>query len=242
MSFMRFISIYVFLFGTMHMVMGEDMRNIQQVANVNASTCIQNAAVHYLALGDSYSAGTSVELEKSFPKQLANRLQKDAQKKVITQVIAKAGWRTDQLLDSLNYATSQSSYDVITLWIGVNNHYQKKPFKKYKKEFALLLTQAIKLAKGDPRRVFVISIPDWGFTPFGEKDGRKNISKEIDKYNAFARNKATEYNASYISIVDISRESLRDANLVAKDGLHPSGMAYKRFVERVYPVVSKTFD
>jgi len=239
---MRLLYISFLLFGTMNIAIGEDMRNIEQVFDPSARNIIQDSTFHYLALGDSYSAGTSVRLEKSFPHQLANRLRKDTQKKVITQVIAKAGWRTDELLDSLRFGTSRSSYDIVTLWIGVNNQYQKRPFNKYKKEFPLLLTQAIKLARGDASRVFIISIPDWGYTPFGEKDGRKNISKEIDKYNTFARNKAKEYKAAYISIVDISRESLRDANLVARDGLHPSGMAYKRFLERICPIVTKVLN
>ena len=197
----------------------------------------QDSTIHYLALGDSYSAGTGVRMEKSFPIQLANCLQKQTKKKILTQVIAKAGWRTDELKDSLTSSTALSSYDLVTLWIGVNNHYQKKPFSKFKKEFPKLLARAIKLAKGNASHVFVISIPDWGFTPFGEKDGRKNISKEINKYNDFVSSQAKEQGASYVSIVDLSRESIRDANLVAKDGLHPSGLAYQGFVERVCPSI-----
>ncbi len=238
---MRFFHISLWLFGMISLAIGSDRHIVRHSSILYETKSAQDSTLHYLALGDSYTAGTSVRAPKSFPQQLAGSLEKDMKKAIVPEVIAKAGWRTDELLDSLKSGTARTSYDIVTLWIGVNNHYQKKSFKKYKKEFPILLSEAIKLANGDANRVFVVSIPDWGYTPFGEKDGRKNISKEVDKYNAYASMKANEYEANYVSIIDISRESIRDANLIAKDGLHPSGIAYRRFVERICPMMVKTF-
>jgi len=242
MVYMRLLQISLLISIMMSFTTKEDSykeHNVQKTLKVRVS---QDSTIHYLALGDSYTAGTSVRAGKSFPSQLTTCLQKKLERKVKLEVIAKAGWRTDDLLGALKSEVLKTSYDVVTICIGVNNHYQKKSFGQYKKEFPRLLEQAIKLAGGDASHVFVISIPDWAYTPFGEKDGRKNISKEIDKYNAFAKKTTDERKARFISITDLSREGLNDANLVAKDGLHPSGMAYQRFVERICPSITTVLN
>lgn len=200
-------------------------------------TISQDSIIQYLALGDSYTVGTSVSEDENFPSQLANLIQNNIKKKVKLEIIARAGWRTDQLLNVVNLGTIEPTYDFVTLLIGVNNQYQKKTFSQYKKEFPKLLKEAIKLTNGEPSHVIVVSIPDWAYTPFGIKNGRKNISKEIDKYNNFAKVSAEMHNVSFISITDITRNGIKKPNLVANDGLHPSGIAYRHFVDRIYPTV-----
>ncbi|MEZ4969406.1 MAG: GDSL-type esterase/lipase family protein [Flavobacteriaceae bacterium] len=135
-----------------------------------------------------------------------------------------------------------SSYDLVSLLIGVNNQYQGKPFGVYTQEFPLLLERAISLAYGNPKNVVVISIPDYAYTPFGEGRNTDKISKEIDEYNAFAEATALQKGVPFVNITDITRDGLVVPELVAGDGLHPSGVAYKRFVDEIYPVVLPIFE
>ncbi|MFH6603614.1 SGNH/GDSL hydrolase family protein [Maribacter algicola] len=199
---------------------------------------VERPTYSYLALGDSYTVGESVTSKSSFPKQLEKSLEASLRIKVQTQILAKTGWRTDNLLDAIETADLKTSYDFVTLLIGVNNQYQDIPFARYEKEFPELLSHAIKLANGNSAKVIVVSIPDWGFTPFGKNRDRQKISAEIDLYNSFAKKVAEDSQVHFINITDISREGLERPELVANDGLHPSKEAYKLFVERIGPIIS----
>ncbi len=128
-------------------------------------------------------------------------------------------------------------YDLVTLLIGVNNQFQNKPFSLYEAEFPILINKAITFAKGDKTNVIVVSIPDYAFTPFGQnRPNPSTISDEIDLYNSFAQNYCEQNGITFINITDITREGLNNPNLVASDGLHPSKLAYSKFVERLRPV------
>lgn len=214
----------------------------QQEDVVNLPIAIEErdsvAKISYLALGDSYTIGESVPNNKSFPKQLEKRLEDDLNIKVQTKIIAQTGWRTDNLLDAIATADLESSYDFVTLLIGVNNQFQGVNFVKYEEEFPELLATAIKFAGNNPSRVVIVSIPDWSFTPFGKNRDGENIASEIDTYNAFAKLKAEASEVQFIEITDITREGLAKPELVAGDGLHPSAVAYKLFVDRIAPKIS----
>ncbi|MCK0134239.1 SGNH/GDSL hydrolase family protein [Arenibacter sp. S6351L] len=202
----------------------------------------ESGTYNYLALGDSYTIGASVTTAEIFPIQLKERLEQGLKVSVNTEIIAVTGWRTDNLLDAINKGTLLPSYDLVTLLIGVNNQYQGKPFRVYTKEFPQLLERAITLAYGNPKNVVVISIPDYAYTPFAEGRNTDKISKEIDEYNAFAKATALQNGVPFVNITDITRNGLTNPDLVAGDGLHPSGEAYKRFVDELYPVVLPIFD
>jgi lysophospholipase L1-like esterase len=202
----------------------------------------ESGTYNYLALGDSYTIGASVENNDSFPLQLKDRLEQGIKIKVNTEIIAVTGWRTDNLLDAVSRGTQLPSYDLVTLLIGVNNQYQGKPFSVYTREFPQLLEKAIALAYGNPKNVVVISIPDYAYTPFAEGRNTDKISKEIDEYNAFAKSVALQNGVPFVNITDITRNGLSNPELVAGDGLHPSGEAYKRFVDVLYPVVLPIFE
>ncbi len=192
----------------------------------------------YLALGDSYTIGESIPAKSSFPKQLEKSLEESLGVKVQTQILARTGWRTDNLLDAIEAADLNTYYDFVTLLIGVNNQYQDIPFVRYEEEFPKLLSYALRLANGNSSRVIVVSIPDWGFTPFGQNQDRQKISSEIDEYNAFAKKIAEDSQVHFVNITDISREGIERPELVANDGLHPSKEAYKLFVDRIGPIIS----
>ena len=191
--------------------------------------------VRYLALGDSYTIGQSVCATCRFPEQLKDSIQKQLNPNdlISVRVIAQTGWTTSNLKSAIATQNPGTNFDLVTLLIGVNNQYQNKPFSLYEQEFPELVTIAIEKAKGNRNNVIVVSIPDYAYTPFG--NGNTTISTQIDIYNAFAENYCNENNITFVNITDITRQGLAQPILVANDGLHPSDLAYSRFVERILP-------
>ena len=182
----------------------------------------------FLALGDSYTIGESVTESERWPTQLAAKLEFSE-----PRIIATTGWRTDQLKQAIEAATLKPEYDLVSLLIGVNNQYQGKPILVYEREFEELLQTAIKLARGKKEKVFVVSIPDYGYTPFG-KPKQEKISEALDQYNAINKRIAEKFGVTYFNITGISRKGFDDPDLVAADGLHPSGKMYAQWVEVIY--------
>lgn len=191
--------------------------------------------LNYLALGDSYTIGQSVCETCRFPIQLQDSLEKilPSNKIISTKIIATTGWTTTNLIAAIATQNPTNDYDLVTLLIGVNNQYQNKPFSLYEQEFPELVNIAITKAKGNKANVIVVSIPDYAYTPFG--NGNTTISTQIDAYNAFAENYCIENNITFVNITDITRQGLSQPNLVATDGLHPSEIAYSKFVELILP-------
>ena len=178
--------------------------------------------VKFLALGDSYTIGESVVATERWPVQLMDSLNARGLEFVDHKIIAVTGWRTDNLKDAIHDAKiKKDEYSLVSLLIGVNNFYQGKTVESYKPEFEELLRTAISIAGGVTSRVFVLSIPDYGYTPFG-KNNQETISKGIDAFNAANQAITQNLGVRYINITDISRRGLSEPDLVAFDGLHPS--------------------
>ncbi|MCF8413210.1 MAG: SGNH/GDSL hydrolase family protein [Melioribacteraceae bacterium] len=197
----------------------------------------------YLALGDSYTIGESVSESERYPVQLKNRLFDKNIKIDSLKIIAKTGWTTDELNDAINLENPSNDYDLVTLLIGVNNQYRGRSAESFRPEFIELLNRAVGFAKGDSSRVIVISIPDWGVTPFGDRDRRTpaEIGAEIDSYNSIKEEECLNRGIKYIHITDISREAKTDMELLAFDQLHPSGKMYSLWVERILPLAEEIF-
>jgi acyl-CoA thioesterase I len=189
----------------------------------------------YLALGDSYTIGQSVCETCRFPNQLQTELKNNLSTKdvFVTNIIAQTGWTTTNLKSAIATQNPSNDYDLVTLLIGVNNQYQNKPFSLYEQEFPELVNIAIAKAKGIKANTIVVSIPDYAYTPFG--NGNTTISTQIDSYNSFAENYCIQNNIAFVNITDITRLGIIQPNLVANDGLHPSELAYSKFVERILP-------
>ncbi|MES2779231.1 MAG: SGNH/GDSL hydrolase family protein [Bacteroidota bacterium] len=193
--------------------------------------------IRYLALGDSYTKGESVSQRESFPYLLTDHLNKDSHSEVLeTKVIAQTGWTTTSLLASINEQEFTDTYDLVTLLIGVNNQYQGKSIEAYQRDFIQCLQKATELAGGKSNKVVVISIPDYGYTPFGAGN-REVISADIDAFNGVNKSIADSIGVSYINITSISRSGFE--GLVASDGLHPSGKQYKLWVDAMQVVVKE---
>lgn len=205
------------------------------------------SVVRYLALGDSYTIGESVDESERWPMQLASMLESSPQiaKSIAgtegggieVAIIARTGWTTDELWDGIQARKIQPPYDLVSLLIGVNNQYRGLDIEEYRKSFVFLLNKSIEYAGGDANRVIVLSIPDWGVTPFaGDRDSKK-IADEINQYNAVSRAETEKAGAHYIDITPISREAVNDPSLIAGDGLHPSGKMYAEWAKLALPVV-----
>ena len=190
----------------------------------------------YLALGDSYTVGTSVEESERWPVQLADRLRVDGVQVELT-VIAHDGWTTDELWQGIREQNPQPPFDIVSLLIGVNNQFRGYDIEQYRRQFAMLLAEAIEYAGGDASRVFVVSIPDWGVTPFAEGREREKVASEIDAFNAVNREETLRAGARYVDITPVSRQAANDMSLLATDRLHPSGKMYAMWVELAYPIV-----
>lgn len=190
----------------------------------------QAQTLKFLALGDSYTIGESVKEEERWPEQLASALRKQGKSIEKPRIIATTGWRTDQLKKAIEEANLKPEYDLVSLLIGVNNQYQGKSAESYTPEFEELLKTAIRLAGGKKENVFVVSIPDYGFTPFGQPK-QEQITKALDEYNAINKKITEKAGVRYFHITDISRKGFEQPDLVADDKLHPSGVQYKLWVE-----------
>jgi len=189
----------------------------------------------YLALGDSYTIGESVTASESFPYQFAAQLKLQGINVANPKVIAKTGWTTDELQAAIKAENLTQTFDFVTLLIGVNNQYRGYSKVTYRKEFKELLQTAITFAGGNKKRVFVLSIPDWGVTPFGLSSGKstKAIADEIDAFNAIKKEETLAIGLSYTDITPGSRKAATDLSLVAKDGLHYSAKMHLQWAMSV---------
>ena len=194
----------------------------------------------YLALGDSYTIGQSVPETENFPNQVVTLLKKDSLKGQL-KIIATSGWTTDQLKTAIVHAENEGSllvnYDIVTLLIGVNNQYQGRDAADYKSKFEELLQKAVALAGNKANHVIVISIPDWGVTPFGLTRDPVKTAKEIDAYNIINKQLAQQYEVNYTEVTGYTREAANDNSLLAVDGLHYSGKEYAIWAEKLAEII-----
>lgn len=196
---------------------------------------ITTPSPRFLALGDSYTIGESVAVADRWPNQLARQLRKGGIDIADPEIIAKTGWTTDELSSAIDAAKPRGPYALVTLLIGVNNQYRGRDAEQYRKEFVALLHRAIAFAGGDAKRVVVVSIPDWGVTPFAADRDRARIGTEIDHFNAINAEETKRAGARYADITPVSRHAATDATLVAPDGLHPSAKMYTSWVSVIEP-------
>jgi lysophospholipase L1-like esterase len=192
----------------------------------------------FLALGDSYTIGESVDVKERWPEQLSAALNAQGKNIGRPQIIGVTGWRTDQLKKAIEEAHLTSDYGLVSLLIGVNNQYQKRTAESYAPEFEELLRKAIELAGGDKTKVIVLSIPDYGYTTFG-KPNQAEISSAIDEFNKVNQSITEKMGVKYINITDLTRQGLSNPEYVAGDGLHPSGKMYSLWIPRILKALAE---
>lgn len=200
-----------------------------------------NQSLRILALGDSYTIGESVAENERWPDRLAAML---SEKNIQTDVtiIARTGWTTSELWQGIQADPPRGRYDLVSLLIGVNNQYRGYDINKYRDEFRFLLEKAIEYAGGKPEHVILLSIPDWGVTPFASGRDRDKIANDIDAFNLINLDQSKKMGVNYIDVTLASREALNDPGLVAGDGLHPSGKMYAEWAKLVLPVAIRILE
>lgn len=206
------------------------------LAIVLLGICMNAVAVapkRYLALGDSYTIGESIAESGRLPLQLTAALRAQGRDYDDPEIIARTGWTTKELQDAIALAKPKAPFDLVTLLIGVNNQYRGGDLRRYRSEFSKLLMHAIALAGRDKNQVLVLSIPDWGVTPFARNDkrGSRRIGKQIDAFNAEAEDVCRKNGVRFINITRASRDRGGEIDMLAADGLHPSAEMYARWVE-----------
>lgn len=188
-------------------------------------------------MGDSYTSGRLVNPDQTFPALLTQKLNNKHIATAKPTVLAREGWRTDELLKAIMDTKPDHRFNFVTLLIGVNNQFQHKDIKTYRSEFKQLLDSAIAIAGGKAGHVIVLSIPDWGVTPFAVTRNPDKIAEEIDAYNAINKDLAKQVGALYINITGLSRDVANDPETLAADQLHPSGKMYNWWADKVAAVI-----
>jgi lysophospholipase L1-like esterase len=186
-----------------------------------------------LALGDSYTIGEGVAVRDRWPVQFARLLRAAGVETAEPTIVARTGWTTAELLAGIERADLDATFDLVTLQVGVNNQYRGLDVVEYRRELRELLDRAAIFAGGRPERVTVLSIPDWSVTPFAAGRDRKRIAREIDDFNAAAREEAEQRCATFVDVTPSSRQAAGDASLLAADGLHPSAKLYALWAKLV---------
>ncbi|WP_247653580.1 SGNH/GDSL hydrolase family protein [Flavobacterium sp. CS20] len=190
----------------------------------------------YLALGDSYTIGEGLKIENSWPYQLQDLLNNNGFNIEQPKIIAKTGWRTDELIRAIQeQKTDEKQYDIVSLLIGVNNQYQNKALSQYKKEFKKLLEIAISKCKSNNQGVFVVSIPDYGVTPFAQEKDKPNAIKELKKYNTIAKKQCQKHDVAFYDITDLSAKLSHSDEMLINDRLHPNDKQYQAWVQSLLP-------
>ena len=197
----------------------ENQNNIIPDMNLN------NPIRTFLALGDSYTIGESVDEKDRWSKQLIDLLKTNFN---FTKhdIVARTGWTTSELTQAIEAKKLTEQYEMVSLLIGVNNQYRGQSLDSYRVEFRNLLNKSIKFAKDDAKKVIVLSIPDWGKTPFARGQDTQKIASEIDAFNNVAKEECKKLNIVFIDITEITRKNT-DTSMFAIDGLHYSGKMHR---------------
>ena len=203
---------------------------------VPQQTDLPGQTIRFLALGDSYTIGQGVSEEDRWPEQLAAQLDEQGIETQVT-IIARTGWTTDDLLFSLATKPPEGTYNLVSLLIGVNDQFRGGEPEEYRVRFRELLEQAIVFAGNNPQNVIVLSIPDWVVTPYAERMPPRSLEFDIDDFNQVNLQEAQKYGVHYVDITPISRLVTKDKELIAPDGLHPSGAMYALWVDETLPQV-----
>ena len=198
-------------------------------------------AVAFLALGDSYTIGEGVDAGDRWPLQLARALRGEGVALEDPRIIAATGWTTDELSAAIDAADPPRGFGLVSLLIGVNNQYRGRPVDEYRAQFDALLARAARFAGDRPGRVLVLSIPDWGVTPFAAASGRDRaaIARELDAYNAAARAACAARGIGHVDIAPLSRARGGEPRMLAADGLHPSAALYAHWARLALPAARR---
>ncbi len=196
----------------------------------------------YLALGDSYTIGEKLELKENFPWQVVSIMREHGINIDAPDIVAKTGWTTDELADGIRKTKLAASYSFVSLLIGVNDQYRGRSVNEYRPAFESLLERAIEFSGNISSHVVVLSIPDWGATPFAINRDRAAIARDIDTFNSVNKEISMSKKVNYLPVTAGTRESANDPSMLAEDGLHPSGILYRSWAVMIANIFESLRD
>ena len=208
--------------------------NIGENQNLNTNSSDQTQFT-LLALGDSYTIGEGVDEDQRWPNQFIQVAYENGVDFISSRIIAETGWKSNDLINAIESSNFDKKYDYISLLIGVNNQFNSKPVNEFKKDLDKLLIKINNLKKKNGS-VLIISIPDWGSSPFGLGFDRNEISNEINTFNNSLKSFANNNGLDYVDVTEISRRAINEPNLIAVDNLHPSGIMYLEWAKKIFQV------
>lgn len=217
-------------------------KNFLQKVNASVSMTSENST-DFLALGDSYTIGEGITQNESWPYQLAGRFNNSLYNMTEPSIIANTGWTSGYLIEEIRQNQPNRTFDFVFLLIGVNDQYNKleleQDLRMYQSNFNFLLKIANYYARGDWKRVIVLSIPDYSTTPYVEDSQKNRIAYEIYRYNQinYAQTKKTQ--ANYVNITKISQLAAEDNSLLSSDQLHYSKLMYRLWVDHLENLLNK---
>ena len=243
---MRFRIIFkVFLFSTLINGCSFSINNDDENLNLNELTLNQDAESNlditnknpfsFLALGDSYTIGEGVNEDERWPNQFVDIANENNVNFDKPKIIATTGWKTYDLINAINNTNFTNKYDYISLLIGVNNQFNSRPIEEFEEDLNKLMKKMKDLKKNDGS-IIIISIPDWGYTPYGNVSERDDISKQINLFNSRLKYFASTNDLKYVDITEISRRAIKEPNLISNDNLHPSGIMYLEWAKKIYNI------
>ena len=189
--------------------------------------------VRFVALGDSYTIGTSVAPAERWPDQLVRRVPGIE----LVANLAVNGFTSGDVIDVELPRLPELRPQLLTLLIGVNDVVQGVPEPVYRGNVADILD--VLLGHVGAGRVVVVTTPDYTVTPAGADYGDPATqSAAVRRNNAINTELAKGRGIAVVDIHDLSLLAATDRSLVANDALHPSGAQYALWVERIVPVVA----
>ena len=189
----------------------------------------------FIALGDSYTIGEGVNEDERWPNQFVDVAYENGVDFDQPMIIAETGWKTYDLLNAINQTNFTKKYDYISLLIGVNNQFNSRPIDEFEEDLNKLMDEMRRIKKNDGS-IIIISIPDWGYSPFGESSDMSDISEQINLFNSSLRKFATTNGLKYVDVTEISRRGINEPDLITNDNLHPSGIMYLEWAKKIYNI------
>lgn len=196
-----------------------------------------NSKRTFLALGDSYTIGESVDEKDRWSRQLIDLLKTEFDF-TKHEIVAQTGWTTAELTQAIKAKNLIDQFDIVSLLIGVNNQYREQSMENYRTEFRQLLNICTKFAKNEAQRVMVLSIPNWGKTPFAASQNKEKIGSEIDAFNEIAKEECKKVDIVFIYITEITRKNT-DVSMFASDGLHYAGKMHQLWANEAWETAKK---
>ena len=189
----------------------------------------------FIALGDSYTIGEGVNENERWPNQFVDVAYENGVDFDQPIIIAETGWKTYDLLNAINQTNFTKKYDYVSLLIGVNNQFNSRPIDEFEEDLNKLMDEMNRIKKDDGS-IIIISIPDWGYTPYAESVEMSDISEKIDLFNSSLIKFAATNDLKYVDVTEISRRAINEPNLITDDNLHPSETMYLEWANKIYNI------